>query len=338
MRRACGAALLCLLLCGCRWRDAGELTPVTAGAVSQSDGAYTLTAELALPSADSAVPQSMTVASGAPGIAQAIDRAGAGRDTHLYWSHARVLLLGTDLLRGGMEETVRALTVSSEVRPSVRLCAVKNAQADTVLTACSSVSGDPPGFALGDSIDLAVSRSQTPDMPLYRALDRTLSDGIDPVLPAVSVRSGQAVLDGAALFSSGALCGWLDEAQTGALCLLLTAGDTATIYDAGGAREQLHDLSATVRADSTDSAPAYSVAVSAALACESQAQAQQAAGELRAQCVQLIETLQQTGCDALGLGRVWAQQTGETDAGWRDAPVAVSVTLRCTPSAEGGSR
>lgn len=336
MKRAGISVLLCLTLCGCSWRDAGDLSPVTAGAITREDSAYTLTAELAVPNPDSAVPQSITTTGTAASIAQAIDNAGAGRDAQLYWSHARILLLGTDMLRGSMQEAVHALTVSSEVRPSVRLCAVKNAQADTVLTACASVSGDPPGFALGDSIDLAVKQSQTPDMPLYRVLDRVESDGIDPILPAVSIEGEQAVLDGAALFSGDVLCGWLDEAQTGVLCLLMQAGDTATVYD-GTTRYKLSDIDTVVSADASDT-PAFTINVTASLSCEDKTQAQQAAEVLRLQCMQVIQALQETGCDALSFGRTWAEQHSSSDIDWRAAPVTVRVTLRGTQSAEGGSR
>ena len=34
MRRAGAALLLCLLLCGCSWKDAGDLSAVTAGTIS----------------------------------------------------------------------------------------------------------------------------------------------------------------------------------------------------------------------------------------------------------------------------------------------------------------
>lgn len=333
MKRAGITILLCLSLCGCSWRDAGDLSPVTAGAITRDNGAYLLTAELAVPNPDSAVPQSITVTGAADSIAQAIDNAGAGRDAQLYWSHARVLLLGTDILRSGMRETIRALTVSSEVRPSVRLCAVKNAQADTVLTTCASVSGDPPGFALGDSIDLAVKQSQAPDMPLYRVLDRVESDGIDPVLPAVSIEGEQAVLDGAALFSGDVLCGWLDKAQTGVLCLLMQTGDRAAVYDTS-TRYPLTGIDPVVRAD----ASAFTVTITASLSCEDRTQAEQAAEALRVQCVQVIRTLQETGCDALGFGRTWAEQHSSSEIDWRTAPVTVRVTLRGTQSAEGGSR
>lgn len=37
MRRAGAALLLCLLLCGCSWKDAGDLSAVTAGTISRRD-------------------------------------------------------------------------------------------------------------------------------------------------------------------------------------------------------------------------------------------------------------------------------------------------------------
>lgn len=336
MKRIGILILLCLSLCGCSWRDAADLSAVTAGAIAQDENGYTLTAELAVPSADSAVPQSITIAGTADSIVQAIDRVGTGRDAQLYWSHARVLLLGKDLLRDGMQQTVRELTASSEVRPSVRLCAVKQAQADSILTACTSVSGDPPGFALGDSLDLAVKQSQTPDMPLYRVLDRIEADGIDPVLPAVSIQEEQAVLDGAALFSGDTLCGWLDETQTVVLCLLMQTGDTAMIYH-DNTGYKLTQINTTIQAD-TSNTPSFAVTVTASLPCEDSEQAKSAASALRTQCIQVIKTLQETGCDALGLRRIWTAQHNSSDIDWRTAPITVHVTVRATQSTEGGTQ
>lgn len=333
-RRVTGKLLclsLCISLCGCSWRDAGDLSPVTAGAVTWQDNKYTLTAELAVPTADSAVPESKTVTGTADSLTQAIDNAGTGHDAQLYWSHARVMLLDTVLLKNGMQDAVQALTVSSEVRPSVRLCAVKNASADAILTACDSVSGDPAGFALGDSIDLAVEQSQVPDMPLYRVLDRIQSDGIDPILPAVSIQGEQAVLDGAALFCEDKLCGWLDAVQSELLCLMMQTGDTATIYD-GDTRYHLSNIKTDLYTDNANT-PAFVIDISGVLACENTEQVQQAAKALQNQCTQVITLLQQTGCDALGF-----QQCGSGVPDWRTAPVSIRVTLRGTQSAEGGSR
>ena len=51
---------LCLLLGGCSWKDASDLSAVTAGAITRENGQYVLTAELAIPSADSASPDAIT--------------------------------------------------------------------------------------------------------------------------------------------------------------------------------------------------------------------------------------------------------------------------------------
>ncbi len=339
MKRVClAAAALCALLCGCSWRDAGDLSAVTAGAIARTQDGYALTAELAVPSAESAVPDAQLVTAQADSVIQAIDRAGYGRDAQLYWSHTRMLLLDDSV--GDIRALVRELTVSSEVRPSVRLCAVKNAEADAVLADSASLSGDPVGYALGDSVDQAVQKSQAADMPLYRVLDRVETDGIDAVLPAVTVEDGQASLCGTALLDGGEICGWLDEEQTTALCILMQSGETATLYD-GGERISLRNPRADVSADTSDGLQ-YTIDVRADIACESGEQAERAADTVRAQCAALVAQLQQTGCDALGLGRAWqcadadgfAQGSAED---WRTAPVTVHVTLRLTQSAEGGS-
>lgn len=331
---------LCLLLGGCSWKDASDLSAVTAGAITRENGQYVLTAELAIPSADSASPDAITVSGKASGIPQAIDQTGYGLDAQLYWSHARVLLLDKTLLRDGIEDCTQELTRSSEVRPAVRLCAVRNTDAASLLN-CESTSGDPAGFALGDSISYAVRQSQTPDMPLYRMLDRMETAGIDPVLPAVSLKGSQAVLSGSALFSGDTLCGWLNEQQTGILSILLADGDTATIYDTA-TRYQLSNIRTDIVVKAGDK-PRITVSIQTDTACETDVQAQQAARCLQEQSVAVISTLQQAGCDALGFGRAWQREDAagwtqaEPDA-WQTLPVTVHVTCHPVQSAEGGSR
>lgn len=339
--KALCAGLLCLPLCGCSWRDAGDLSAVTAASIDSDAGTYLLSAELAVPDAESAVPQSQTVTGKAATVVQAIDNTGFGRSAQLYWSHTRVLFLGQNVLRNGISDEVHDLTVSSEVRPSVRVCAVRQAAAAKLLTDCASIGGDPVGFALGDSLDHAIQQSQAPDIPLYRVLDCVESDGIDAVLPAVSIKEGQAVLSGTALFSGDALCGWLDEQQTTVLCTLLAAGDSALIYD-DTARYRLTNIQTAVSAD-TQEQTRFLVQLRADVACESDGQAKRAASALRAQCLEVIGQLQRSGCDALGFGRAWERadaagwkQAADTD--WQSVPVTVHVTLHATQSAEGGSR
>ena len=121
MRRAGAALLLCLLLCGCSWKDAGDLSAVTAGTISREGQQYQLTAELALPDADTAVPASKPVSGAAQTMEQAIDDTGAGLDVQLYWSHARVLFLDDTVLSGGIGSCVQELHADSAVRPSVRV-------------------------------------------------------------------------------------------------------------------------------------------------------------------------------------------------------------------------
>lgn len=331
---------LCLLLGGCSWKDASDLSPVTAGAITRENGQYLLTAELAIPSADSASPDSVMVFGKASGIPQAIDQTGAGLDAQLYWSHARVLLLDKTLLRDGIRDCIQSLTHSSEVRPTVRLCAVRNTDAASLLDS-ESTSGDPAGFALGDSISYAIRQSQTPDMPLYRMADRMETAGIDPVLPAVSLKGTQAVLSGSALFSGDILYGWLDEQQTGILSILLADGDTAAIYDTD-TRYQLSNIRTEIAAEAGEK-PHITVTVQTDVACEMDVQAQQAARCLQEQSGMVISALQQAGCDALGFGRAWQREDADswkqagTDA-WQTVPVTVHVTCHAVQSAEGGSR
>ena len=164
---------------------------------------------------------------------------------------------------------------------------------------------------------------------------------IDPVLPAVSLDDTQAVLSGSALFSDDAICGWLDEQQTGILSILLADGDTATVYDTD-TRYQLSHICTKVTAK-TDHRPHITVTIQADAACETDKQAQQAAHQLQEQSCAVISALQQSGCDALGFGRAWQREDADSwkqassDA-WQTLPVSVHVTCHAVQSSEGGSR
>lgn len=325
MNRLGIALLVCLLLCGCSWKDAGDLSAVTAGAVSKQGQQYALTAELAVPDADSAVPASKQVSGSARTMGQAIDSTGAGLDAQLYWSHTRMLFFDDSVLQNGLRSCVRQLHADSAVRPSVRLCAVRDASADEIFS-CASISGEPIGFSVGDSLSYAVQQSQMPDMPLYRVYNVLETDGIDPVLPAVSIRGEQAQLDGCALFSGETCTGWLNQEQTAVLALLLHSGEQAVLYDDG---EPL--VLRAMRVRLVQNQEAWEVQLRAQLACDREKQTQRAARVTQEQCTRVIQRLKQANCDALGIGRLSGQE-------WRTVPVTVSVTMAASQSTEGGNQ
>ncbi len=325
MKRVGVALLLCLLLSGCSWKDAGDLSAVTAGAVSKSGQRYQLTAELAVPDADSAVPASKQVSGSAQTMEQAIDNTGTGLDTQLYWSHARVLFFDDTVLETGIRSCVRQLHADSAVRPSVRLCVVRNERADEIFS-CASISGEPIGFSIGDSLSYAVQQSQMPDMPLYRVYNALETQGIDLVLPAVSIQGEQAQLDGCALFSGETCTGWLNQEQTAVLALLIHSGEQAVLYDDG---EPI--ALRKMRVQLVQGRDAWEIRLRAQAACDRENQLQRAARVAQEQCTRVIERLKQADCDALGIGRLSGQA-------WRTVPVNVSVTMTAAQSTEGGNQ
>lgn len=325
MRRAGAALLLCLLLCGCSWKDAGDLSAVTAGTISREGQQYQLTAELALPDADTAVPASKQVSGAAQTMEQAIDDTGAGLDVQLYWSHARVLFLDDTVLSGGIGSCVQELHADSAVRPSVRVCAVRESRAADIF-ACQSIGGEPVGFSVGDSLSYAIQQSQVPDMPLYRVYNALETQGIDPVLPAVSLAGEQVQLDGCALFSGETCSGWLNREQTAVLSLLLHSGEQAVLYDDG---EPFVLRAIRVRRSVVEDA--CEIQVSADAACKTDEQVRRAARVAQEQCTRVIKRLKQADCDALGIGRLSGQA-------WRTVPVTVSVTMHAAQSTEGGNQ
>ncbi len=332
MKRAM-VLLLPLLLSGCTWRDAGDLSAVTSAAIAREGDEYAFTAELAQPSGDTPIPKAAFAAGSGSGAAQAIDTVGAGRDSQLYWSHTRVLLLDESVLSAGIAGLTDELTAASEVRPSVRVCAAIDTDAADILRDTQSLSGEPVGFSLGDALEQAVRASQSPDAQLYRVLDRIQTKGVDAVLPAVSQRDGQAVLSGCVLLDAGGVqCGRLDETQTTALCLMQASGEQAVVYDADGTRIALSDCQADMTADAQHG---ICIRVRAKAACTDARQLHRAAYVVRMRCIDTVRQLEAANCDALGLGRA-CERAGLTEQ--TGMPVTVSVTLSGTQSTEGGVR
>lgn len=340
MKRIVALSLcVCLTVCGCSWQDAGELSPVTACGIARSNNGYQLTAELAQPSADTPIPDAVTVSGSAPDLLRAIDTVSTGRDAQFYWSHTQIVLLDESVLTNGIVDLTDTLVNAGEIRASVRLCAVRYVSAQTFLEEGTSLSGDPVGFALGDSIKQAVSQSQTPDMPLYRVFNALHTDGLDAVLPAVTLEGGQAVLDGCLLLSDGKPAGWLNKQQTAVLSLLYGDGDSAVFYT-GAQRMQLHNPKISITADISQPEPVFHLTLTVQTDCASNGQTQRTADVLQQECLRLIQTLQHTDCDALGFGRAWQRTDAVGYAArttdWTQSSVQVTVTAHALPNAQGG--
>ena len=163
-------------------------------------------------------------------------------------------------------------------------------------------------------------------MPLYRVYNALETQGIDPVLPAVSLAGEQVQLDGCALFSGETCSGWLNREQTAVLSLLLHSGEQAVLYDDG---EPL--VLRAIRVRRSVAEDTCEIQVSADVACKTDEQVRRAARVAQEQCTRVIERLKQADCDALGIGRLSGQA-------WRTVPVTVSVTMHAAQSTEGGNQ
>ena len=317
MRARYGGLLLLLpLLCGCSMQEVDERTPVTAAAWD----AQTLVAQTVTVSSADAVPETELTDLPADSVRQGIDRSGQST----FWTTAETFLLDQAVVETGLEPLVRELSAEPSIRPSVRLCVVRDTDGTAVLEA------EPDADGLSQLLDDAVRDGRAVDTPLYQSLDDLLTDGVDLALPALTVEQGSVQAKGTAVFHGGALCGWLDEEQTEALSLLRGDTDRIELYQ-GDERFVLTQIRAdcTVTADDSGS-PQAELTVRAKLSDSSDRKAQQAAKLLKQSCLDTVRELRQQGSDALGLGRELYRSDPELfDAQrWEQQYAALPVTVR----------
>lgn len=314
--RGWGVLLLLPLLCGCSMQEVDERTPVTAAAWDRK----TLVAQTVTVSSADAVPETELTELPADSVRQGIDRSGQST----FWTTAETFLLDQTVVQTGLEPLVRELSAEPSIRPSVRLCVVRNTDGTSVLKA------EPDADGLSRLLDDAVRDGRAVDMPLYQSLDDLLTDGVDLALPALTVEQDTVQTKGTAVFHGGTLCGWLDEEQTETLSLLRGDTNRIELYQ-GDERFVLTQICAdcTVTADDGGS-PQAELTIQAKLADSSDRKAQQAAQLLRQSCLDTVQQLQRQGSDALGLGRELYRSAPERfDAQrWEQQYLTLPVTVQ----------
>ena len=318
-----------LFLCGCSMQEVEERTPIAAAAVDANRSGVRLTAQEVAVSSEDSVPMTKLRTAQAASLEEGLDAFGSTA----FWITADTVLLSSDAAQQA-DSIIRTLTDEQNIRPSVRLCVVRGGSGQAVLKQEETADG------LSDLLDQAVSDGQAVDEPLYRALDDSRTDGVDLALPAVQVEQDSVRAAGRALFSDNVPVGWLSQRQTEILALL--RGDTkiGTLYvDGTGISLQRASVRWTVRQE--EGTLRAEVRIRARLPDSSAERQKQAVRELISRSQDTISTLQASGSDALGLGRIWyRQQPKQYDAEtWRARYDALPIQIRVelTPT-QGGQR
>lgn len=220
------AILLMLLLSGCGWQEAEDLSVATAAAVETQDTGIALTLEIARPSADDPVPSSETLTSYGRTAAEALETASAERN--LYLSHADLILIDERTAQNGLSPLLDyAVEHSDRLRLGTRICIVRGGTPSELLTS-KTASGEPPGYALSRTLDRSIQSGLTPDTPIYQLIERISDADIEALVPVVSLREGAAVPDGCAVLRGGVPAGYLSQTETELLCLLAGSAQSAS--------------------------------------------------------------------------------------------------------------
>ena len=227
-----------LLLCSGCWdyREMDSLSIVAGAALDVTpEGLPCFTAELAdLQQPDVVAPQILT-GTGESFLAAGMHASGqTGRE--LYFGHAQSVVISQQLAQEGVGAALDYISRQNDNRLSLHLMVSREETAAAILQA------QPATEQLG-SFELSLQAKQEgekgTDMPFYKFYSELKAPGIDPFLPAVSVKEGEkqaqeaqqgkdqaeentptTQLDGVALFRGDSLCGFLDEQQAQILMML----------------------------------------------------------------------------------------------------------------------
>lgn len=336
------------LLSGCgSYRETDKLTIVSAGALDAVPAGAALTCETVMLSPESKSPTAALLYAESADVPSSFAAANLKLGTDLYWSHAQVLAVDEALCRKGIGEWLDFFSRNPELRMSCRILAVRGAKAQDVFKK-NDLSGDVPGYDLGQLAQEGALAGMLPDVPLNRLVEDMLSPGVDPVLPAVTVsQDGQCMPAGAAVLRDGKLSGWLSPADTRMYCILRDGVQNSVLTLSDGTVLNLTKADASISVSRHENKPQFFIKIKADARFEagSAADVQQlekrAEKQLLKETEQLFVSLRQTyHSDALGLGReVWRQQpklwkavAPDWETLYAEAPISVSVEVRLRES------
>lgn len=255
------AFLSLLLLSGCGWQEAENLSVATAAAVETQDSEIALTLEIARPTADNPIPSSETLTAHGRTVEEAIETASSERS--LYLSHADLLLIDEATAQNGLSPLLDyAVEHSDRLRLGTRICIVRGCTPSDILNS-ETTSGEPAGYALSRSLDRAIESGLAPDLPIYQLIERIADADMEAVLPAVTLREGAAVPDGCAVLRGGVPAGYLSQTETELLCLLAGSAEEASYPLATGETIRLSQPTCRIQA-SWDSRPIFELRLTAA--------------------------------------------------------------------------
>ncbi|MEC0167315.1 Ger(x)C family spore germination protein [Paenibacillus graminis] len=235
------ALLAPLLLSGC-WerRELNEMAFVLALGLDKAESGYRVTMQVVIPSAISSQTVGGSGGGGVPVVVSSFNVPTiyeADRKYSLlssrsgYKGHIRALVIGEELARAGIAETLDVLNRSREPRNDYYVMVAKDTTAEEVLKVLTPLD-KLPANKLFSAMDKAYKESaRIVAVPLNAFIENLISEGINPVLAGVEV-TGDAKEGGkksnldestpkatmryhsVALFKKDKMIGWLNDNET----------------------------------------------------------------------------------------------------------------------------
>lgn len=316
MKRYIPLLILCLLsFTGCG-RDAAQLTVVTGIGVDGFPGEYQVAAEVIRLTDASQGGQSTYLNGDGLTVTGSINRMVSKTGRTLYCNHAQVLIVSRDTAEEGLSELLEELLHGNQYPISLRMgvckgSAAKALQAKPIVSELHSVE-------LEDIIREGSKQCLTPDVDICSFYQEVFTPGVEGILPFFSLQenNGEQVcaLAGTALFQGTRMMSVLDEIDSQSLMWMRgKSGGTLVTEHAVFEVEQLEQ---TMTASPERGHLHLELTLKASDNEENrEALMEEAKRSMEAQCLSLLQRLQQLQCDAVGFGNHLYQHHPEE---WKD--------------------
>lgn len=214
-----------LILSGCYdYRETDSIAIVSGLHVAKgSEQKYKLTFEIVGTKPDYQSPKAQVTSKEGDTVAQAIDNATAVSGKKLYFGHAQVLAIDSELAREGIGDILDYFSRQNDMRLTMNVVITEKISGGELF---KSEDGDVRSFVLADMLKANEERAITPNIELYSFIADSFERGKDGCLPVVNMEeNGNINLDRAAVFEGAQLVGNLNEDDTKYLMLLENIGE-----------------------------------------------------------------------------------------------------------------
>lgn len=214
-------AMLSVSLTGCwNYREIDQLYMVSGFAVDKSpEGKFFITAEtvnIKTGGKESTFSPIILTAEGET-LLDAIRNIIIISGRKLYWSHAKVVIIGQDLAREGIIQILDLITRDTEPRLELNVMISKEKTAREIIL-LESTASKIQGFEIYMMIKSQKSLSKAPTTKVYQLVNSLSNEKESAVLPAIgfAMNAGKKniALSGAAVMKKEKLVGFLDEEET----------------------------------------------------------------------------------------------------------------------------